>query len=105
MGDGAGKVVTGATGLIMKRDRGDDGDQYEDYNAKNLISRRQNQSLLDRVSGVVRDEKSEEKDESERKQRVNMRKGTSSLLVPMSMMPATSASAGNGGGGKGSWDF
>jgi hypothetical protein len=48
--EGAGKVVTGATGLIFKQNN-EDEDKYEDYDASELADRRLGQSsLLDRIA-------------------------------------------------------
>ena len=49
--DGAGKVMNGATGLIFKHGHGDRDEEYKDYNASELESRRKTgTTLMDRVS-------------------------------------------------------
>ena len=49
--DGAGKVVKGAHGLIVKSDKDGRDDEYNDYDAKTLESRRRgNISMLDRLN-------------------------------------------------------
>lgn len=93
--DGAGKVVHGATGLIYKRDKDDDGDGYEDYNAKGLQSRT-TMSLMDRISNVVQPGEKPTTEEPTLKSSASLRKSSaSSLLVPM----------GTGNSQGASWDF
>lgn len=49
--DGAGKVVHGATGLIFKHGNGESAEEYAEYKASEMESRRKTgMSLMDRVS-------------------------------------------------------
>jgi hypothetical protein len=79
--DGAGKVVNGATGLIFKGQNDDNEEDYVEYHAKDLLSRRKaSMSLIDRVSGVVQPSSSHSKEE---KPGNAMRQhAASSLIVP-----------------------
>lgn len=52
--DGAGKVMNGATGLIFKSGQGDRDDDYAEYKASELESRRKaGSSLLDRITNPM----------------------------------------------------
>ena len=51
--DGLGKVVHGATGLIIKREKGELGQGHAEYHAKDLACRKAPMSLMDRVTEVV----------------------------------------------------
>eukprot|EP00934_Nitzschia_sp_Nitz4_P005198 Nitzschia sp. Nitz4//scaffold21_size171442//169333//171228//NITZ4_002198-RA/size171442-processed-gene-0.64-mRNA-1//-1//CDS//3329542522//5188//frame0 len=78
--DGAGKVVYGATGLIFKHGHDSDDDEFADYNAADLQSRRKpNVSLLDRINGVVED--SPEKAASKPRERPRRGDGLMATLV------------------------
>ena len=64
--DGLGKVVHGVHGLVRGGHNDEDGDQFEDYNARNLPERQtQSQSLMDRITSVVEETKIEEPDVSQ----------------------------------------
>jgi len=94
---GAANVVHDVTGLIFKNGGGEDGEEYQSYDASKLASRRKESfTLLDRVTTTVRDE-SPDNDapvplpSSVAKPSLNRK---TSLLVPTA-----------GLGGKSSWDF
>jgi hypothetical protein len=88
--DGAGKVVKGANGLIFKGDKELTGDGYDDYDAKNLRSRRKtNMSLFDRLGSS---ERSKPPKEVSRKNKSNSLQA-SSLLIPMTTTSGKSGSS------------
>ena len=86
--DGLGKVVHGATGLIIKREKGELGQGHAEYHAKDLACRRKaSMSLMDRMTEVV--DTSDEALVAPAKKRPNnpsSRTASSSLLVPALIM-------------------
>ncbi len=93
--DGAGKVMTGASGLIFKSGNGERDEQYVEYKASELESRRRSgSSLLDRVANPMSTSESSEQnggtDQSARSTRIKNH-GVPTLLVS--------------NGNKDSWDF
>ena len=92
--DGAGKVMNGATGLIFKSGQGDRDDDYTEYKASDLESRRKDgSSLLDRITNPNASNESSEfsTNESSSRNRRMKNHGLPAMLVS--------------NGKKDSWDF
>lgn len=98
--DGLGTVVRGATGLIIKREKGELGQEHAEYHAKDLPSRRKaSLSLMDRVTEVVdtSDEALLMAQAAAKKRPLNPSVApASSLLVPTAATPGRQS--------MGSWD-
>jgi hypothetical protein len=97
--DGLGKVVHGATGLIIKREKGELGQGHAEYHAKDLPCRRKaSMSLLDRVTEVV-----DTSDEALMAQAAAKKRSSNNPLMPASSLLVPPAAA-PGRGSMGSWD-
>jgi hypothetical protein len=89
--DGLGKVVHGATGLIIKREKGELGQGHAEYHAKDLACRRkESMTLMDRVTEVVdtSDEALGARAAAKKRPSNSSSAPTSSLLVPALIIPS-----------------
>jgi hypothetical protein len=92
--DGAGKVMNGATGLIFNNKQGDRDDDYAEYKASELESRRkEGTSLLDRITNPMAASGSSEFSNTESSSR--------NTRIKNHGLPALLVSNGK----KDSWDF